>query len=386
MHVNLEGAEDEALMRYGACLSGLETQAIDDDMLTPKQKEKLYKTLEEYDDRLMILNMTNFGVTIQDLVSTCKEVYKDFKFDLCIIDYGQLLKSADGGEYRLQQADVYRGLTVMSKMFDCVVISPAQATRGAQEEQESFSNKSRRPGDSAPILRSSDISESFEIARVSGVILSLNITDEEREANKLRVFLEKQRHGRKGIQYGLYTEFGKANLITGKFYNPYSSVESIDTNEDGMENTIKLPDSNPNSPKIVKIESLQDLVTKKKKDDNLQEQIDILHKSVVEINSIITEMDSTQEEIHKRNSDNPFEGADPESITSQLKVKLDNMQTKTNQLITQSQELFEKIFPEAKREDLIYIKEQIEKCEETKNENDKVEYTKILEIFQFNLG
>ena len=70
-------------------------------MLTPKQKEKLYTTLEEYDDRLMILNMTNFVVTIQDLVSTCKEVYKDFKFDLCIIDYGQLLKSADGGEYRL---------------------------------------------------------------------------------------------------------------------------------------------------------------------------------------------------------------------------------------------------------------------------------------------
>jgi hypothetical protein len=61
--------------------------------------------------------------------------------------------------------------------------------------------------DQAPILRSSDISEAFEIARVSGIIMSLNMTDDERREGKLRVYLEKQRHGVKGNQYGILTDF-----------------------------------------------------------------------------------------------------------------------------------------------------------------------------------
>lgn len=232
LHINLEGMRNEAILRYMANLSDINYRTLVTDSLSESERETLRETIELAKDRLLIRNMLGFGATIEELAAYCREVYKDYKFDVLIVDYGQLLETKVPTEgYRFVQARVARGLDSLSKEFRCVVITPAQATRDAQRNQNEF--RRGRGNDLPPVLRSSDISESFDIARVSGVILSLNRTDKEEKEGKLRVFLEKQRHGVKGKLYGLITKYSKAKLVTGETFDPYATIMELDGDDEG---------------------------------------------------------------------------------------------------------------------------------------------------------
>lgn len=232
LQINLEGRHDESLFRYMANLAQVPYEGMITNRLSEEEKNRIKKAQIDFGPRLKIRNMTNFGVTIEDLVAYCREVYKDYKFDLLIVDYGQLLESrAKTESHRITLAKVFRGLSTMSNEFNCVVVSPAQGTRNAQENQnvKSFANRHRSESDPLPVMRSADISEAFEIARVSGVILSLNRTDEEVIQGKMRVFLEKQREGTKNKSYGVFTNYGMSDVITGRYYNP--SAKMVKENE-----------------------------------------------------------------------------------------------------------------------------------------------------------
>lgn len=230
LHVNLEGNAVSTLFRYYANLAQIPYNNIAQGLLTDEEQARLKRVEEQYKSRFMLKNFAGtFGVTIESLEAWCKETYKTFKFDVLIVDYGQLLETQRETEgYRHIMTTVFRGLDTMSKAFDCCVISPAQATRAAQGKQNPFGNqfaKFQQPTKSdLPVMRSEDISEAFEIARVAEIILSLNASDEEKVQNRLRLFLEKQRDGAKNQTYGLHTRFDMCDLITGNFYDPKATI------------------------------------------------------------------------------------------------------------------------------------------------------------------
>lgn len=228
-HVNLEGNAQSIIFRYFSNLSQIPYERIVKGQLTEEETVRMKKIEADFSSRFMIKNLAgNFNNTIEGLEAYCKEIFKSFKFDLLLVDYGQLLetvKETDG--YRHIMTNVFRGLDTMSKAFNCAVVSPAQATRNAQENQNKGNTMGQfrgQPKEKAPVMRSNDISEAFEIARVADVILSLNATDEEKAQSRLRVFLEKQRDGAKNVTYGLHTRFDLADLITGKFYDPNATM------------------------------------------------------------------------------------------------------------------------------------------------------------------
>lgn len=228
LFVALEGMRSESIMRFASNLAGVEYGKMISDSLTDEEKTRIKEMKEKYRDRLLIRNMLDFNVSIEKLIAELSEIHKEFPFTMCIVDYGQLLETQKVTEgHRFTMAVVYRGLSAIARKYNCVVISPVQATRQGQENQSITMDRSRS-NEKAPILRSSDISEAFEIARVSGIIMSLNMTDDERKEGKLRVYLEKQRHGVKGNQYGIMTDFPTCNLITNKFYDPSADMVSGD--------------------------------------------------------------------------------------------------------------------------------------------------------------
>lgn len=221
LHVNLEGMRDEAIKRYASNLAQVNYGALIQGRYDENAKRRIDEMTTKYGpSRLIIRNMLGFGSTIEDLIAYCREVYKDFKFDMLVIDYGQLLDSKQKAEsYRHTMARVFRGLTAMAAEFNCCVITPAQATRGAQENSNQHVGRRNMQEARAPVMRSTDIAEAMEIARVAGVIISLNLTEDEAKQNRLRLFLEKQRQGAKNTLYGLYTNFSQCNLITGREYD-----------------------------------------------------------------------------------------------------------------------------------------------------------------------
>ena len=239
LHINLEGTRDEVVYRYVSNLADVEFKQIEEQTLSPFEKEKVDNAVKKYDANLLVRNMLNFGITIEDVIAYCRECYKGFAFDMIVVDYGQLLKTkqkgADKGFDR--QTEAYRGLDSLSKEFRCVVVSPAQSTREGMKKQNDHGKGGYGTGknDPMPVLRSADLSDCIEIARVSAIILTLNRTEDEEVRGWVRVFLEKQRRGRKAITYGVKAKYAKSNLIVNDYYDANSlihkSMEDLDEEE-----------------------------------------------------------------------------------------------------------------------------------------------------------
>ena len=238
LHIALEGMRNEALMRYSSNITEVPIRGMLKNELSPMQRERL-KKVKEYNPNLRIHNMLGFGVAVEELAAKCREIYKEFKFDMLLVDYSQLLETRTKTEgYRHTQAYVHRALAGMAREFNCVVVTPIQATRDAQKEQTSFKSKKQEEGP-APVLRSNDISEAFEIARVAGVIITLNRTDQEGKEGKLRVFLEKQRLDEKNKLYGVMADYSTCRLITSDTYDPNAvlSAEALFDKDNSDDNT-----------------------------------------------------------------------------------------------------------------------------------------------------
>lgn len=211
-HIALEGTETEARDRYFSNLAGVSYSDIAMRKLNSEQKRKIKEISDIYKDRIVFYNM-GFNTTVENVVAICREKHKKFDFNMLVIDYGQLLETTKPyAEYRFVMATVFRTLTKLARELHCAVISPAQSTRGTQNL------------DLNQVLTSADISEAFEIARVAGLILTLNMSPTERDEKKLRVFLEKNRLGVKGKTYGLITNYSHCRLITGEYYNPFTQI------------------------------------------------------------------------------------------------------------------------------------------------------------------
>jgi len=236
LHINLEGAKSQVLRRYIANLAGVETARIRRNELSYEERQRIKKTIKEIDDRLVILHKPGFDTTIEDLVAEVRDLHKQFKFDLINVDYGGLLRTRKSiKEERHIQAETHHGLDALAKEFDVPVITPVQANRGAQRDMEDAEKNKKR----SPVIKSTDMAEAFEIARMSEIVITLNRTPEEAEQEKMRVFLDKQREGEKYITDGIITDFKTSNLITGKYYDPKEShIVEVPTTEKPTEMTI----------------------------------------------------------------------------------------------------------------------------------------------------
>lgn len=235
LHIQLEGRRIETFTRYVSNLAQVSTTQINKNEVSSFEKEKI-KNAAKYEKQLQIRPLVERTISVEELAAKCREIYKDFKFDMLIVDYGALLTSAQKmDQYRLTQGHVHRELGKMANEFNCVVVTPAQGTRDSQKDQNQTYRKKNEDGP-LPVLRSSDIAEAFEIARIAGVILTLNRTDEETAKGQMRIFLEKNRVEAKNKTYGVYTDYACARLITENFYDPNSVTENQDLFEEEEEN------------------------------------------------------------------------------------------------------------------------------------------------------
>lgn len=385
--IPLEGQKQESIMRFAACLTGIEFGKLLNNTISDEERIVLKKTLEEFDEnRLQVLNMLDFNVTVESLMAVCAEKYKQFKFDVLIVDYGQLLSTVQQTEgHRFTMAVVFRGLAALARKFNCVVMSPAQATRQGQENLTE-SNPRRQNSDSLPVLRSADISEAFEIARVAGVILSLNMTDGERAEKKLRVFLEKQRHGVKDRVYGLITDYARCNLITGQVYNPRSNMMDVSALEAQMKVAkanesagISVESSAPKKEAFSLASwfgdgsSLDQLANRQK----LTGLIELIKNNRIKMKDKIAEMQREKEE-------DPFTAQDEGSIYFTLKTEYENLEEESKKAILEFKQIFESSYPGAKKENIEVLEDMLKKQQASKAKAEEIKKMEdMLLRFQF---
>lgn len=180
-------------------LSNIKLSKILKGDLTDGEKSIL-KTINEkiLNKYLIIKDINSFDYAIEDLLDEVLSVRMSFKFDLLFVDYGQLLsvnnKAIQGKGSRHEIAKIYRDFHRLANAYDCAVITPVQATRSSAKTKK--------------VLKSEDITEAFEIARVSSTIITVN-----KENDGLFLYLDKNRMGISGKEYRPRIDFSTVNLI-----------------------------------------------------------------------------------------------------------------------------------------------------------------------------
>jgi replicative DNA helicase len=211
LYVNLEGMKAQPLLRLISRGIQVPYGRVRFNKLNDHELMKFNKYMGELGDRVQIKHVNNFGFTVEELYSYCKSKKEKFDFDVLLLDYGQLLGSKQKHEgLRHQQAYVHRGLDNISSNLNIAVVTVAQGTRDVQQ-------KNRKGTD---LLRMDDISECFEIIRVSAQVLTLNRSEQDEASGRVRILLDKQRDGKKGV-----IEICKTNFQT---------ISMFGTSEEGL--------------------------------------------------------------------------------------------------------------------------------------------------------
>ena len=190
LYVSLEGEKHQAYLRLLSRATQIPYGKIRANDLTDKQVELVEQFRDEYKDQVRMKHIDGFGFKIEDFIPFCRDVYRDFPFDAVVLDYGQIMGTKEKfNSIRERQMHVHRGLASMGTQFNCGVVTVAQGNREAQSKNDT--------GDR--LLRMTDISECFELARTAATVLTLNRSDQDEATDKVRILMDKQREGRKGV-------------------------------------------------------------------------------------------------------------------------------------------------------------------------------------------
>jgi replicative DNA helicase len=206
LHINLEGREGQTDDRYD---SRFLLQPYTD-VVHNSIPQAAYKNYEMYQNSLVVCNMLDFDRTPLHIVEELDNLAKyNFKPDVVIVDYGDLLspRSNAAGNTYLDQQSVYRDLKTIANTYNVVLWTASQVTRAPigsnPRTDENF------------IYTRSNIADCYSKVRIADFLATLNVTDAEKKANMMRVYLDAVRDSACGQVFKIHTDFNRM-----LFYNP----------------------------------------------------------------------------------------------------------------------------------------------------------------------
>jgi replicative DNA helicase len=206
LYVNLEGEKNQPMLRLISRGTKVKYGRVRNNHFDDNELVRKNNFIKKYGHNLRLKHVNTFNYTVEDLFAYARHVKEEFDFDALLVDYGQLLGAKQKQEgLRHTMAYVHRALASMAGALDAALVTVAQGTRDVQE-------KNRKGTD---LLRMNDISECFEIIRVSAQVFTINRSDSDEQNDRCRILLDKQRDGKKGI-----IEICKTDIETISMYGP----------------------------------------------------------------------------------------------------------------------------------------------------------------------
>lgn len=237
IYLNLEGRKIQTILRLGSRALHIPYGRIRNNNLTDEEWERFNNFKKQYGDNLRIKHIAEFGYTVEEFKAYLKDLHKEFQFDGIIVDYGQILQTKEGfKDIRHRQAHVHQCLDGLASMFKAACITVAQGNRDAQAKND----------EGYRLLKKEDISECFEITRKSATILTLNRSIKDEQGERVRILLDKQRDGIKGIVANC-----KTNMSYIAYYGDEDEGLGFLTNEQYKDDSLDIPHYEPEKPKEV---------------------------------------------------------------------------------------------------------------------------------------
>lgn len=239
LHIELDGKQDEARDKYLSCMTGVELKKVNKPyLLSIEEKNKIREAIGLLDEYLLIWTPKDYTKKVEKIIGKTESILKQFEAKTIIVDYIGVLqtleRTSNARETNIITHRMFRDLAIKEHVR---VVTAVQANRAGQAIMQGDVIRDKM---GQQVLRSTNMSESDDIGRLSAVIITINITDEEVTQNRARFYLEKNREGRKHVIQGLYTDFAISTMNTGKFFDPDVPV-SVSEALDGVREAGEIP-------------------------------------------------------------------------------------------------------------------------------------------------
>ena len=163
-----------------------------------RQKEIVDK-IKDIDGTLIIKEYPTKSASTQTLKNHIEKLRKrGIEPDLILVDYADLLRPVrSSGEKRHELEETYEGLRGLAQTYEIPIWTASQTNRG---------------GLNAEVITMEAISEAFNKCFVADFIFSLSRTVQDKQANKGRIFVAKNRNGPDGIVFDAFVDWSDVTI------------------------------------------------------------------------------------------------------------------------------------------------------------------------------
>jgi len=193
VHYTLELQDTVIASRYDSCI----TQYPLSDIIN--FKEEIYEEIKEIDGHLIIKEYPTKAASPNTLRAHLSRLVKRGRHPgMIIVDYADLLRPVvTRKEKRNELESIYEELRALATEFQCPVWTASQTNRS---------------GLNAEVITMEQISEAFNKCFVADFIFSISRTIEDKQNNRGKLFIAKNRNGPDGIVYNVVMDLSCAKI------------------------------------------------------------------------------------------------------------------------------------------------------------------------------
>jgi len=182
---SMEMSNEQLLQRLIAMDTQIDTQRLRTGRLNDNEWDIFFQALEPYDHAMIFLDDTP-ALTPQALRTKCRRLDLEYRLDLIIVDYLQLMTGDSRTDNRVQEvSNISRNLKVLARELNVPVLTAAQLSRAVEHRQ-----------DKKPQL--SDLRESGSLEQDSDIVMFIHrdpLSENEEQRNKAEMIVAKHRNG-----------------------------------------------------------------------------------------------------------------------------------------------------------------------------------------------
>ncbi len=220
VHYTLELQDTIVGNRYDSCISRVHLSD-----LFHNKKEVLFR-IKDIPGQLIIKEYPTKSASTETIKHHIERLKKrGIEPDMIIVDYADLLRpTRTSKEKRYDLENTYEELRAIAQVYKCPVWTASQTNRS---------------GLNAEVITMEAISEAFNKCFVADFICSLSRTIQDKQGNKGRMFIAKNRNGPDGLIFPAFVDWSNVKIKVLEIESQESIADVIHDSEDNHVNLLK---------------------------------------------------------------------------------------------------------------------------------------------------
>ena len=193
VHYTLELQDKVVALRYDSCITGISLTDV------KEQKDIVWNGVKDVKGKLIIKEYPTKSASTNTIKNHLEKLKrKDFRIDMVIVDYGDLIRPINAQkEKRIELESIYEELRGLAQVYQCTLWTASQTNRS---------------GLNAEVITMESISEAFNKCFVADFIFTISRTIKDKNTNEGRLFVAKNRNGPDGLVFPIFMDTSNVKI------------------------------------------------------------------------------------------------------------------------------------------------------------------------------